>query len=198
MSKIPFERLIEIAEGSAPATAEEKHLLAEDPATARELEELTSLLEDTRSIDLPPNAFKGMEEILPNVMQEIDNRRRFNIFKFLPAPRQAMAMAASIVAVVFIYFAIFAVTPSSPNQPFSYLASYGDGIEEIIYPYSSMELIASNSNYDDTEFKTLVDSESLESYQYLNTMESDYQVYDEISTLEDDNFKSLIEELDEK
>lgn len=199
MNKIPFERLVEIAEGNSSLTASEELFLSRDADTASELEELRDLFDKTRGLEVASEAFINMDDILPNVMQAIEEKKRFSILEFLPSARPLLGMAASITAVLVLYLALMASAPSLEGQPFGYLANLGEGADEIIYPYSSMELMASAAENSDFNLSALADAgtDNLENYQFL-TLESDYSIYDDISTLEDDKFDSLIDELEEK
>lgn len=119
MNTISTDRLIELAEMDLAPTADEQHLLSENPFLRTKLDEIQALFDDIRSLPDPVENESRLQGILPAVRQAIQDRKDHRSFspleRWQTLPNFATALASVILA--FIVAFIFSGNGAPSNLP---------------------------------------------------------------------------------
>lgn len=186
MMRIAHERLIEIAEGSAPPTAGEQHLLDEDAALRAELAELRELFADLRVVPeefLEPRALAG---ILPGLRQQIEEheRRRAPLAAWFPRPAWNAAFATLSMALV-IGLLMVNSGDIMADLPVEYFAVDNSSQTEYLQLEASV--------FADLELEVAADLDQAEIAAYVD--DSTTELMTEAASIDNDAFRRIAENL---
>ena len=113
------DRLIAIAEGKLPPTAEEQRLLESDAALRGELRELQELFDGLRRLPEPQPDEAAIAGLLSSVREAIEGRRARSPLAWIalrPAAVRVLAAAASLLIIAGVLF-FGGIQPATNEQP---------------------------------------------------------------------------------
>jgi len=194
MDKMNSERLIELAEtaGEISPTAEEQKLLAGDAALRKELEGLTGLFSDLRSLPEEKIDSAAQAAILPAVREGMARIKRRSPLAWIAA-KPAFAHLAAVAASVLLVAGIFFLT--LPHGSREALPPDFDDPENLALALgiSGSDLLHEAAIWEDIdllpEFQELTDSESASEYLERDTRE----LMETAANLDDQLFSQLNE-----